>query len=43
MMKRRVLNIYHTEKKGLLLVHLWKRYLLVDMKDQEATKSDPQT
>jgi len=29
-------NIYHTEKKGLLLVRLWKRYLLVDMKEQEA-------
>ncbi len=28
-------NIYHTEKKGLLLVQLWKRYLLVDMKEQE--------
>jgi len=36
-------NIYHTEKKGLLLVHLWKRYLLVDMKDQEAYEIDPQT
>ena len=22
-------NIYHSEKKGVLLVHLWKRYLLV--------------
>jgi len=28
-------NIYHTEKKGLLLLHLWKRYLLLDMKEQE--------
>src|SRR5260221_5607484 len=36
-------NIYHTEKKGLLLVHLWKRYLLVDMKEQEAYEIDPQT
>jgi len=35
-------NIYHTEKKGLLLVHLWKRYLLVDMKEQEAYEIDPQ-
>ncbi len=36
-------NIYHTEKKGLLLVHLWKRYLLVDMKEQEAYEIDPHT
>ncbi len=36
-------NMYHTEKKGLLLVHLWKRYLLVDMKEQEAYEIDPQT
>ena len=36
-------NIYHTEKKGLLLVQLWKRYLLVDTKEQEAYEIDPQT
>jgi hypothetical protein len=36
-------NIYHTEKKGLLLVHLWKRYLLVDVAEQEAYEIDPQT
>jgi hypothetical protein len=36
-------NIYHTERKGLLLVHLWKRYLLVDTKEQEAYEIDPQT
>ena len=36
-------NIYHTEKKGLLLVRLWKRYLLVDTKEQEAYEIDPQT
>jgi hypothetical protein len=36
-------NIYHTDKKGLLLVHLWKRYLLLDMKEQEAYEIDPQT
>ena len=36
-------NIYHIEKKGLLLVHLWKRYLLVDLKEQEAYEIDPQT
>src|SRR5437899_4605648 len=28
-------NIYHTERKGLLLVRLWKRYLLVDLKEQD--------
>ena len=36
-------NIYHTEKKGLLLLHLWKRYLLLDLKEQEAYEIDPQT
>jgi len=36
-------NIYHTEKKGLLLVRLWKRYLLVDTKEQEAYEIDPRT
>jgi hypothetical protein len=36
-------NIYHTEKKGLLLVRLWKRYLLVDMTEQEAYEIDPKT
>ena len=36
-------NIYHTEKKGLLLVQLWKRYLLVDIKQQEVYEIDPQT
>jgi hypothetical protein len=36
-------NIYHTEKKGVLLIRLWKRYLLVDMKEQEAYEIDPQT
>jgi hypothetical protein len=36
-------NIYHTEKRGLLLVHLWKRYLLVDLKEQEVYEIDPQT
>jgi hypothetical protein len=36
-------NMYHTEKKGLLLVHLWKRYLLLDMKEREVYELDPQT
>jgi hypothetical protein len=36
-------SMYHTEKKGLLLLHLWKRYLLIDVKEQEAYEIDPQT
>jgi hypothetical protein len=36
-------NIYHGEKKGVLLVRLWKRYLLVDVKEQEVYEIDPQT
>ena len=35
--------MYHTEKKGLLLVRIWKRYLLVDLKEQEVYEIDPQT
>lgn len=35
-------NIYHSEKKGLLLVRLWKRYLLVNVSDEEAFDIDPQ-
>jgi hypothetical protein len=36
-------NLYHTDKRGLLLVHLWKRYLLLDMKEQEVYEIDPQS
>jgi len=36
-------SMYHTEKKGLLLVRLWKRYLLVNVKDEEVYEIDPQT
>ena len=36
-------GMYHTEKKGLLLLRLWKRYLLVDVKEQEVYEIDPQT
>jgi hypothetical protein len=36
-------NIYHTEKRGLLLVRLWKRYLLVNVPEQEVFDIDPQT
>lgn len=35
-------NIYHSEKKGIFLVRLWKRYLLVNVDDQEAYDIDPQ-
>jgi hypothetical protein len=34
-------NLYHTEKKGFLLLHLWKRYLLVDTKEEQVYDIDP--
>jgi hypothetical protein len=36
-------NIYHTGKRGILLVKLWRRYLLVDTKEQEVYEVNPQT
>ncbi|MGB2624144.1 MAG: hypothetical protein WA857_13720 [Candidatus Acidiferrum sp.] len=36
-------NLYHAEKHSVLLLKLWKRYLLVDMKEQEVYEVDPQT
>jgi hypothetical protein len=36
-------NLYHTEKKGVLLLRLWRRYLLLDLKEQEVYEIDPQT
>ena len=36
-------NIYHTDKRGILLVKLWKRFLLLDIKEQEVYEVDPQT
>ena len=36
-------NLYHAEKRGILLLKLWKRYLLLDMKEQEVYEIDPQT
>jgi hypothetical protein len=36
-------SMYHTEKKGLLLVRLWKRYLLVNVKEEEVYEIDPQS
>jgi hypothetical protein len=35
-------NIYHCEKKGVLLVRLWKRYLLVHVSDEEVYDIDPE-
>jgi hypothetical protein len=35
-------NIYHGEKKGILLVRLWKRYMLVRVADEEVYDLDPQ-
>ncbi|HEY3874606.1 MAG TPA: hypothetical protein VGM92_03965 [Candidatus Kapabacteria bacterium] len=34
-------NMYHAEKRGVLLIRLWKRYLLVDVKAQEVYDLDP--
>lgn len=34
-------NVYHAEKKGIYLVRLWKRYLLIDTTDQSAYEIDP--
>ena len=36
-------NLYHSEKKGILLLRLWKRYLLIDLHEEEAFDIDPQT
>ncbi len=36
-------NIYHTDKKGVLLVRLWKRYLLINVADEEVYDIDPKT
>jgi hypothetical protein len=35
-------NIYHGEKRGVLLVRIWKRYMLIDVKEQEVYDVDPQ-
>jgi len=36
-------NIYHTSKRGLLLVKLWKRYLLVNVPEHQVFDIDPRT
>jgi hypothetical protein len=33
--------MYHGEKKGLLLLRLWRRYLLVNVQEQEVYELDP--
>jgi hypothetical protein len=35
-------NMYHGEKKGLLLIRLWRRYLFLNIQDQEVYELDPQ-
>ena len=35
-------NLYHSEKRGLLLVRLWKRYMLIDLNEEEVYDIDPQ-
>jgi hypothetical protein len=35
-------NLYHTEKRGLLLCRLWKRYMLIDLNEEEVFDIDPQ-
>ena len=35
-------NMYHGEKKGLLLIRLWRRYLFLNVQDQEVYELDPQ-
>jgi hypothetical protein len=34
-------NMYHGEKKGVLLLRLWRRYLLVNVQEQEVYELDP--
>jgi hypothetical protein len=35
-------NMYHGEKKGLLLIRLWRRYLFLNVQEQEVYELDPQ-
>ncbi len=36
-------NIYHSDKRDVLLVKLWKRFLFLDLKEGEVYEVDPQT
>jgi hypothetical protein len=35
--------MYHTDKRGVLLLRMWKRYLLIDLNEQEVYDIDPAT
>ena len=34
-------NLYYSSKRGVLLLRLWKRYLLIDRNAQQVTDIDP--
>ena len=36
-------NMYHTDKRGVLLLRMWKRYLLIDLNAQQVFDIDPST
>ena len=36
-------NLYKSERKGFLILRLWKRYLLLNVSDEEAYDLDPKT
>ena len=36
-------NIYHTSKRGVLLLKLWKRYLLINVPEHQVFDIDPHT
>lgn len=35
-------NLYHSDKRGVLLLRLWKRFLLVDVPQEQVYDIDPQ-
>jgi hypothetical protein len=35
-------NMYHGEKKGVLLIRLWKRYLIINIQEEEVYELDPE-
>jgi hypothetical protein len=36
-------NMYHTDKRGVWLLRIWRRYLLIDVNQQEVYDIDPAT
>jgi hypothetical protein len=36
-------NMYHTDRRGVLLLRIWKRYLLIDLNEQQVHDIDPST